>query len=90
MSKNKRIDGIYKILPMYEDASDSNDDKKLNDYLAYLSRVYVQYVGFGNSEISELIKGLIFLKNNATQDDVHRVVFHMISLLEKEDDKYGN
>lgn len=88
MSKNKRIDGIYKILPMYEDAVENAE--LFDDYLAYLSRIYVRYMGYGNKEIAESIKGLIELQDNIIHDDVHRVVFHMISLLEKEDDKYGN
>lgn len=90
MSKNKRIDGIYKILPMYENVLETKDDEVLNDYLAYLSRVYIRYIGYKNKEIAEIVKGLIHLQDAATQEDVHRVVFHMIDILEKEDDKYGN
>lgn len=83
MSANKRIDGIYKILPMYEDAV--IDTALFEDYLAYLSRLYVRYMGYGNNEIAESIKGLIALQDNIAHEDVHRVVFHIISLLEKED-----
>lgn len=90
MSKNKRIDGIYKILPLFEDMSVSHDENMLNDYLAYLSRMYIRYLGYGNNEISELIKGLMFLKDEATQKEVHRVVFHIISLLEKGDSNYAD
>lgn len=85
MSKNKRIDGIYKILPLYEDAV--KNVCPFDDYLAYLSRVYIRYIGYGNQEITESIKGLIELKNAVEHDEVHRVVFHIISLLEGEGDE---
>lgn len=88
MSRNKRIDGIYKILPMYEDAV--NSPELFDNYMAYLSRIHIRYMGYGNKEIAESIKGLIELQDCVDHHDVHRVVFHMISLLEKEDDKYGN
>ena len=83
MSSNKRIDGIYKILPMYETVLETKDEHVLNDYLAYLGRVYIRYLGYGNNEISDSIKGLIRAQNEVPQEDVHRIVFHMISLLEK-------
>ena len=90
MSSNKRIDGIYKIRPMYEGVLETKDERVLNDYLAYLGRVYIRYLGYGNNEISDSIKGLIRMQNEVSQEDVHRVVFHMISLLKKEDDGHGN
>ncbi len=85
MSQNKRIDGIYKILPLFEATDNGKDDFALQCYLSYLSRVYIQYLGRGNEEICDLIRGLIYLKNNANQKDVRRVVLHMIKLVEKED-----
>lgn len=85
MSQNKRVDGIYKILPLFEATEQGKDDFALQCYLSYLSRVYIQYLGRGNEEICDLIRGLICLKNNANQKDVRRVVLHMIKLVEKED-----
>lgn len=85
MSQNKRVDGIYKILPLFEATEQGKDDFALQCYLSYLSRVYIQYLGRGNEEICDLIRGLIYLKNNANQKDVRRVVLHMIKLVEKED-----
>ena len=85
MSQNKRVDGIYKILPLFEAAIREKDDFALQCYLSYLSRIYIQYLGRGNEEICDLIQGLIKLKGEAKQKDVKRVVLHMIKVIEKED-----
>ena len=85
MSQNKRVDGIYKILPLFEATEQGKDDFALRCYLSYLSRIYIQYLGRGNEEICDLIQGLIKLKGEAKQKDVKRVVLHMIKIIEKED-----
>lgn len=85
MSQNKRVDGIYKILPLFEATEQGKDDFALQCYLSYLSRIYIQYLGRGNEEICDLIQGLIKLKGEANQKDVKRVVLHMIKVIEKED-----
>ena len=85
MSQDKRVDGIYKILPLFEATEQGKDDFALQCYLSYLSRIYIQYLGRGNEEICDLIQGLIKLKGEAKQKDVKRVVLHMIKVIEKED-----
>ena len=85
MSQNKRVDGIYKILPLFEATEQGKDDFALQCYLSYLSRIYIQYLGRGNEESCDLIQGLIKLKGEAKQKDVKRVVLHMIKVIEKED-----
>ena len=85
MSQNKRVDGIYKILPLFEATEQGKDDFALQCYLSYLSRIYIQYLGRGNEEICDLIQGLIKIKGEAKQKDVKRVVLHMIKVIEKED-----
>ena len=85
MSQNKRVDGIYKILPLFEATEQGKDDFALQCYLSSLSRIYIQYLGRGNEEICDLIQGLIKLKGEAKQKDVKRVVLHMIKVIEKED-----
>ena len=85
MSQNKRVDGIYKILPLFEATKQGKDDFALQCYLSYLSRIYIQYLGRGNEEICDLIQGLIKLRGEAEQKDVKRVVLHMIKVIEKED-----
>lgn len=84
MSQNKRVDGIYKILPLFEATEQGKDDFALQCYLSYLGRIYIQYLGRGNEEICDLIQGLIKLKGEAKQKDVKRVVLHMIKVIEKE------
>ena len=44
MSQNKRVDGIYKILPLFEATIREKDDFALQCYRSYLSRVYIQLV----------------------------------------------
>lgn len=83
MSADKRVDGIYKILPLYEAVVAGESELALQGYMAYLSRVYIQYMGIGDDEICELIKGLIHLRDGAKHDDVKRVVFHIISALKR-------
>ena len=85
MSQNKRVDGIYKILPLFEATEQGKDDFALQCYLSYLSRIYIQYLGRGNEEICDLIQGLIKLRGEAEQKDVKRVVLHMIKVIEKEE-----
>ena len=85
MSQNKRVDGIYRILPLFEATEQGKDDFALQCYLSYLSRIYIQYLGRGNEEICDLIQGLIKLRGEAEQKDVKRVVLHMIKVIEKED-----
>ena len=85
MSQNKRVDGIYKILPLFEATEQGKDDFALQCYLSYLSRIYIQYLGRGNEEICDLIQGLIKLRGEAEQKVVKRVVLHMIKVIEKED-----
>ena len=85
MSQNKRVDGIYKILPLFEATEQGKDDFALQCYLSYLSRIYIQYLGRGNEEICDLMQGLIKLRGEAEQKDVKRVVLHMIKVIEKED-----
>ena len=85
MSQNKRVDGIYKILPLFEATEQGKDDFALQCYLSYLSRIYIQYLGRGNEEICDLIQGLIKLKGEAKQKDVKRVDLNMMKVIEKED-----
>jgi hypothetical protein len=75
-------------LPLFEATIREKDDFALQCYRSYLSRVYIQYVGRGNEEICDLIKGLIHLGDEAKQEDVRRVVLHMIKLVEKEREGY--
>lgn len=83
MSQNKRIDEIYKILPLYEATINGEDKLAMNSYTGYLRHIYVKTSGWGAQEIPDLIKGLIELGDTAEHKEVRQVVLHMIGLIEK-------
>lgn len=80
MDRNNFIGSLYKILPLYECAINSGD---ANEYLAYLSRLYVRVFCLGNEEIKDTIKGLLSMGITVSHEQVRRVVFHMINAVEK-------
>lgn len=75
--------GIFKILYIYEDAVDENKEVDESDYLAYLDRLYIKYLGKGNEEVYATLKGLHKLGLKASHKSVKSVVFHLIDSLEK-------
>lgn len=80
MSKNIRIDEIFNILVQYEKVGTEITQK---EYISYLDRLYTWYSGY-NNEIATGIKGLINLKMDIDHDSLRRMVFHLISIIEKE------
>ncbi len=84
MNKEQRIDSIFNILIQYEHAIDSKFDVTEEMYQAYLDRMHVWYLGYGNMVVATCIKGLHELGLTATHETVKRNVFHMIDILEKE------
>lgn len=83
MSKENIISPIYKILLLYEGIEDINSSVTKEDYLAYLDRLYVRYVGKDEQEIAQTLRGLYLLGVEASHQTVKRAVFHMIDLAEK-------
>lgn len=79
----KLIAPIYKILLLYEDVGSKDSDVREIDYMKYLDRLYVRYLGHGEKEIYDTIKGLYTLGASASHDTVKASVFHMIDLMEK-------
>lgn len=79
MDKEKIISQIYKILLLYEDVI----DKKiaLQDYLSYLDRMYVYWVGADRKDIYNVIKGLRVLEENVEHQTVKSMVFHLIHIV---------
>lgn len=90
MSKNKTVDSIYKILPLFESMIQENSEESKERYLGYLSRICVRFLGRDGSEMYEILKGLEKLGPEANQKQVRRVVFHMINILENEENGYGD
>ena len=83
MEKKELISQVYKILLLYEDAIDINSSVCENDYLGYLDRIYVCWVGIGNKEVYYIIKGLKSLGLEAEHQTVRSMVFHIINIIEK-------
>ena len=78
----ERIAGIYKILLLYEDCLNAQSDVSEMEYIAYLNRLPIRYVGI-NKEIAETIDGLREYGIEIEHDRLKQVVFHMIDLLKK-------
>lgn len=83
--KKNMVKPLYTILLLYEDVCNPESDVELEDYLAYLDRTSLLYIGAGYDEIYHTIKGLKFLKDTATHRIVKSSVFHMIGVLDEKD-----
>lgn len=80
MVKEQKINEIFNILVQYEKVGIEINEE---DYVSYLDRLYTWYSGY-NEEIAVGIKGLFKLKMEASHESVKRMVFHLISLIERE------
>lgn len=85
MDKTEVISQIFKILLLYEDVYNDNNSITEKDYIGYLDRLYVYWLGVGSSEIYNIIKGLRILGIEADHKIVKSMVFHTINLIEKGD-----
>ena len=82
--KRKRIDSIYKVLALYEDAIDEDNIVAFGDYLTYVKKLAIMYDGFGNEEFYGLLNGLYKGGDQIFLDEVKSIVFHMINIIDKE------
>lgn len=82
MDKSKEIDALYKILTLYEDTEKGIITAE--SYLNYLDRLYVKWIGIGNYDVINTIKGLWHLGIDAGHRRVKSMVFNMITLVKKE------
>lgn len=83
MTKRELINSLFAILGLYEDIFKPNKEVTEKDYLAYLRRKYVQFVGRGETEIADLLKGLEKLGCEVSHEVLKSIVFHMIGLVTK-------
>lgn len=81
---DKRISSIYKILALYEDIDNTESPVTEGAYLTYLDRQYVYWLGEGNADIYDLLKGLWRLGKEAGHKRVKSTVFHIIEIIERE------
>lgn len=77
------IQSIYLVLLLYEDVLDSNNNVELKDYLVYLKRQSVRFLGI-NQEVSETLQGLYILGNDIDHKTVKSIVFHLMNILKTE------
>ena len=89
MEQKELISQIYKILLLYEDAVESKSNVTEDDYIRYLERIYVGWVGIGNREVCYILKGLKSLSLEAPHTTVKAMVFHIIGLIERGGIVYG-
>jgi hypothetical protein len=83
MKKKELISQIFKILLLYEDAIAQQDGMTKENYIGYLDRLYVFWLGVGYSDIYNILKGLKTLELNAEHKVVKSLVFHIINLIER-------
>ena len=83
MGKEKEISSIYKILILYEEVEKDKSLDNINSYLNYLDRLYVYWLGNGEKEIYEIIKGLWRLGVDAGHKRIKSMVFHMIDIIKE-------
>lgn len=77
MSKDKNIDAVFKILPLFELAKAEGTELAIQSYLNYLSRMYIQLLGANNDNWAQLINGLMKIGVDAEHSQVKRIVLHL-------------
>lgn len=82
------ISQFYKILLLYEDACSSQSSITEKDYLRYLNRIYIYWLGADREKIYNILRGLYLLGLSAEHETVKSMVFHIIDLIEKEGENY--
>lgn len=78
MTKNKRPNPLFVILLLFEDMIKNQITE--NDYIGYLNRISVEYLGKNETEIYNYIVGLSKLGSNIEQQQVKSIVFHLLEL----------
>lgn len=85
MNKSREIDALYKILALYEDIGDEQSPVDIDGYLNYIDKLYVKWLGIGNSDIYGILKGLWMLRDEVDHKRVKSMVFHMINIIERDE-----
>ncbi len=83
MSKDKNIDAVFKILPLFELAEAERTESTIQSYLNYLSRIYIQLLGANNDDLAQLINGLMKIGVDAEHSQVKRIVLHLTNQMNK-------
>lgn len=83
MNKSKEIDALYKILALFEDIENDKSPVTTESYLSYVNKLYIKWLGIGNDDIYNTLKGLENLGAKIEHRQVKSMVFHMIGLVER-------
>lgn len=83
MNKSKEIDALYKILALFEDIENDKSPVTTESYLSYINKLYIKWLGIGNDDIYNTLKGLENLGAKIEHRQVKSMVFHMIGLVER-------
>ena len=80
MGDNKLTAPLYKILLLYEDVLEPTSAVTEDDYLTYLDRIGMYYLGAAQMEIYRYIRGLRSAGVNLDKSTVKTIVFHICGL----------
>lgn len=80
MGDNKLTAPLYKILLLYEDVLEPTSAVTEDDYLTYLDRIGMYYLGAAQMEIYRYIRGLRSAGTSLEKSTVKTIVFHMCGL----------
>lgn len=83
MKKDKSVDAVFKILPLFEMAKAEMTEDYIQSYVNYLSRVYIQVLGMENMAWAQMINGLMELGMLADHAQVKRIVLHLTNEMNK-------
>jgi len=83
MNKDREIASLYKILALYESIEDETSPTTEGTYRSYVDRQYVYWLGVGNADIYDTLKGLFTLGKEAGHDRVKALVFHLIEVVKQ-------
>ena len=81
MGKNDKTAPLYKILLLYEDVLEPASNVTEDDYLTYLDRIAMYYLGSAQMEIYRYIRGLRSAGVNLDKSTVKTIVFHICGLV---------
>lgn len=86
VTKKQRIDSIFYILVQFEQLTNQEAGVTEESYRNYLDRINIWYLGRGDEKIGYAIEGLKKLGKEATHETVKRIVFHIIDILDEEEE----
>ena len=83
MADKNIIKPLYMILLLYEDINKEESNVKVDDYLSYLDRISIEYLGMGKDKVYYSLQGLKTLGLEVPHKVLKSVVFHLINEVKK-------